>query len=292
MINTGVRFVKDVSKNIHAYYNHNNERYISVTSLLGGYKQKFDKNFWSIYKAIQHKLNIPVERKSEFSKMYVKYGGDSKWETLSYEPLVKICVDSNISIDSIQGLKKEIGDKWDVENKKSTDRGTRYHDKKEQESYSSGKDTIGKDEAITVTSYSFNLMDLKDGFHSELMLYNHKWKLAGQMDKAIIVTDLFGIRWVKADDYKTNKKIDIKNPIGKKMKFPLNHLDDCNFIHYCLQINTYMFMLIEEGYKASFPARFTHVLLNDREEEIGSTAYMIPDMQKEVKDMLNHYRNA
>lgn len=284
MVNTGIIFKKDT----HEYFNSNNKKYTGVTTCISKYKTPFNKPFWTFYKAVQYKLGISDENKKIFSKMFITNGGDSNWNTLSFEPLIKICVDNNIQIEAIIADKKLVGQIWDIENKKSTDRGTRYHDRKEEESYSNNKDSIGNTTALTVKEYTFNLKELRDGFHAELMLYNHEYEMAGQMDKCIITTDIMGDRWVEGDDYKTNKKIDIVNPMGKKMLYPLNHLDDCNYIHYCLQLNSYLFMLKCFGFKIKLPSRFTHVLLNDKEEEIGTRIYTIPDLQREVQMMFEH----
>ena len=171
MVNTGIIFKKDT----HEYFNSNNKKYTGVTTCISKYKTPFNKPFWTFYKAVQYKLGISDENKKAFSKMYIAYGGDSSWHTLSFEPLIKICADNNIQIEAIIVDKKLVGQIWDIENKKSTDRGTRYHDRKEEESYLNNKDSIGDTTAITVKEYTFNLRELRDGFHAELMLYNHEY---------------------------------------------------------------------------------------------------------------------
>lgn len=44
-------------------------------------------------------------------------------------------------------------------------------------------------------------------------------------------------------DFKSNKKIDYESFKHKKMLVPLNKYEDCNFIHYSLQLNAYSFKL-------------------------------------------------
>lgn len=48
-------------------------------------------------------------------------------------------------------------------------------------------------------------------------------------------------------DWKTNKAIKRNNPFQKGLTF-LNHLDDCNYIHYSLQLNIYKTLLTKEKY--------------------------------------------
>jgi len=271
----------------HSYTNREGKRYTSVTTLLGFYKNKFDGNFWTLYKAIQYRLGISDVDKKKMSSMYVKNGGN--WNTLPYEPLYTIAAINHIDVDSLLSDKKDIADTWLQTSKESCERGTRFHEKMENEVYETGKGDIKGEEAQTVFSYSLDLAGLQDGFHAEVLLYNHYYEVAGQMDKLIIST-VFNDRYAKADDWKTNKEIKTINPVGNKMKFPLNHLDDCNYIHYALQINTYLWLLSKFGFIPMFPSQFTHVLLDSQEREIGRKTYILPNLQKEVKLMLDHFK--
>ena len=51
-------------------------------------------------------------------------------------------------------------------------------------------------------------------------------------------------------DWKTNDKLSFKSIFEvskgktKKLKYPLSSLDDCNGIHYQLQLSLYMWMLL------------------------------------------------
>lgn len=48
-------------------------------------------------------------------------------------------------------------------------------------------------------------------------------------------------------DWKTNKQIKRSNQWQKGLTF-LNHLDDCNYVHYSLQLNVYKTLLTKEKY--------------------------------------------
>jgi hypothetical protein len=272
----------------HSYFNKDGKRYTSVTTVLGKYKRKFEYEFWTLYKAIQLKgLNIPNERKSEMSKLYIKNGGN--WDKLPFEPLYKIIATYNLNIDTLLPKAVEVQAEWEREADRANARGTRLHEKKEAEAYSKGTYNIGEVEAKTSYKYSFNLSELEDGYHAELLLYSHEFEIAGIMDKCIIRT-LLNKRYAKGDDYKTNKVINTSNAVGNKMLYPLNHLDDCNYIHYCLQVNTYLFLLKQFGFIPELPSQFTHILLDKDENEIGSKVYIIPDMQQEVYNMVTHHK--
>lgn len=271
----------------HSYTNREGKRYTSVTTLLGMYKNKYNEDFWTLYKAIQYKLGISEEEKKKMSKLYTSYGGN--WNNTPYEPLYIIAARNSIDVDSLIGDKKEIADTWRKNSKESCERGTRFHQKMENEVYETGKGDIKGEEAQTVFSYSLDLTKLQDGFHAEVLLYNHFYEVAGQMDK-LIISSVFNDRYAKADDWKTNKQISTINPVGNMMKYPLHHLQDCNYIHYAIQINTYLWLLAQFGFTPMFPSQFTHVLLNKEEKEIGRKTYILPNLQIEVKNMLDHFK--
>ena len=56
------------SEGSHTYWNVNdNEKYISVTTLIGRYENEFDKEFWSAYKALERLIpadSWKIEKKS------------------------------------------------------------------------------------------------------------------------------------------------------------------------------------------------------------------------------------
>jgi len=72
--------------------------------------------------------------------------------------------------------------------------------------------------------------------------------ICGQADRIEIVNDL-----VNVYDYKTNKKIDLEaftnwEGITKKMYPPIEHIDDCNFMHYALQLSIYMYIILKHNH--------------------------------------------
>lgn len=91
-------------------------------------------------------------------------------------------------------------------------------------------------------------LDLEKGVYPEFLIhYKTKdglLKLAGQVD--LLIKDGNHITIV---DYKTNKKLDQKSYFdttikgNTKMKYPLNNIMDCNFLHYTLQLSTYAWMV-------------------------------------------------
>ena len=228
------------SEETHTYWNvDDNEKYISVTTLIHQFTQPFDKDFWSAYKTLEKLLpkeSWVVEKKSLLTSK-------------KFDPeLLEVY---NISKDKFNKAQQELLDLWDEENRKSCERGTKIHLDIENSFYTKAKDIslqkfgiCGKFEC----KKDYPELDLQYGAYPEYLIYYESddkvIRLAGQID--LIVKSGNEIYLV---DHKTNKKIEQKSGYNSstrssvKMKYPLNNLPDCNFYHYTMQLSTYAWML-------------------------------------------------
>ena len=96
------------------------------------------------------------------------------------------------------------------------------------------------------------------------MVYLKSIGLCGQADLVEVVNG-----YVNILDYKTNKEIKEKGftnweGITSKMYNPVNHLDDCNYNHYTLQLSIYMYIILKHNPKLK-PGKLTiqHVKFNE-----------------------------
>ena len=223
-------------KNSHTYFYGQKQLY-SVTSIIDKYKQPFDVDFWSTYKAVQRLLGNETFAELRKHKDY-KSPAFIEW----------ICnfVDQDELLLTIETIKQE----WLKEKDDSLLKGTLYHDTKEELSYKH------KVELNPFNNKEYEVINSETitgtGFYPEFRLGSPKWNLAGTADKIFIDENLAFV-----DDYKTNKKIDMTNPF-QKMRYPLQKFDDCNYSHYRIQIGMYSFMLEEMGFKIKGTA-FTHL---------------------------------
>ena len=187
---------------------------------------------------------------------------------------------------------EEVLAQWAEKNRKSLEKGTRFHNKVEQEHIDAGKH-LGY-EIIGDKRQSMDISNLPPGDYCELIIPYHKCKLVGTSDRVIIYEDkTFTIR-----DYKTNTKLDFEgtayfNPNTKKkeikrMLAPINHLHDVNGIHYNLQLSLYSYFLETAGfvYKDGF---IDHVILDDEGNLLETISYPINYLKTEVKEMINWY---
>lgn len=269
----------------HCYWNVNdNERYISVTTLIHRFTQPFDKEFWSAYKALEKLLpkdSWTIEKKS----------------LLNLKKFNKSLLDVyNISENDFNRVQQGILDDWDNENKKSCERGTRIHEEIENSFYKNPTNISlqkfgigGKFEC----KRDYPELDLEYGVYPEYLIYRESddgiLRIAGQVD--LIVKQGNEITII---DHKTNKKIDQKSGYNTttrsnvKMKYPLNTLDDCNFYHYTMQLSTYAWML--QKINPNFIIK--DLILNHYDHNGNNTLYHCDYLKTEVERMLCFYKKA
>lgn len=213
--------------------------YTSVTSFIENYKNKFDENYWSEYKAVEAILNGLIKDKDG---SYLKKRGFFSEVEKNGLDFMKKKVDKKL----LNKIKAEILKGWKVKNKNSQTKGTKYHDIKESSLIREGVSKFrgfdlpvyGRSSKGPADNYSRELIG--NGCYPEFLVYNEKLSLAGQIDKLYLIGFIFYL-----DDYKTNEKINMTSYNNKKMKAPFDFLDDCNFNHYTLQLNIYALLLEE-----------------------------------------------
>lgn len=220
-----------------------------------------------------------------------KYNCDKDWPTIKRKYAKKI-----------GKTVREVTSMWKAENDKSLVKGNKYHDGKELEvceqeymEFERGGKTIRLKVFPNVLDengikYSRDLSSLEDGVYPELLIYDDEFGIAGQADLVFIYKGTISIY-----DYKTNKKLDMNAFVRydqsfDTMKHPITHLDDCNFMHYTLQLNLYAFMLLRhlKGYKLN-KMTIEHVLFDEFDEPEWLNLYTLENMQREVESILIHH---
>ena len=267
----------------HLYWNVNdNEKYISVTTLIHRFTNEFDKEFWSAYKALEKLLSKDswnIEKKSLLNtKKFDK-------EILNLY---------NISENDFNREQQSILDAWDEENRNSCERGTKIHADLENSFYKAGKNVSlqrfgigGKFEC----KKDYSKLDLEYGVYPEYLISRTSddgiLKIAGQVDLIVKSGNEITIC-----DWKTNKKIEqksffnTKTKSSTKMKYPLNTLDDVNFYHYTLQVSTYAWML--QKINPNFIIK--DLILVHFDHQGNQTIYHCDYLKDEVERMLYFYK--
>lgn len=271
------------SEGTHTYWNVNdNEKYISVTTLIDRYVNEFDKEFWSAYKALERLIpseNWKIEKKSLLNTH--KFN----------EEILNIY---NISKNDFNKTQQIILDDWEHENKISCERGTKIHSQLENIMYKNGDNISLKKFGVGgkfVCEKGRTNLDLENGVYPEYLISRTSpdgiLKLAGQIDLLVKKGNKI---WII--DYKTNKKIDqhsffdtkIKKTV--KMKYPLNNIDDCNFWHYTLQLSTYAWMI----QKLNPEFEIEDLIIVHYDHDNNQTVYHLDYIKDDVEKMLKHYK--
>ena len=261
---------------------------ISVSTLIGKYQEQFDGEYWSKYKAWEEMLfpELNKDAKKEAFKAVRKeigYGWnkmknrDNSIFTLlekKYPDLV------NIVYNEIQD---QITNQWQNKNDKANIKGTAYHEAQEREALSKGVDVNPFDglEYKVFKPYrwekgvkiqNIDLYNLEPGSYPEIIVAAKD--IIGQVDRPFFAEG----KKIYIRDFKTNEKIDTSNSF-QKMKYPVNHLDDCKFNVYALQLSLYGYLFELHGYEVQ------KLALDHYNRSIE-----VPYLRKEVEDIVNHWR--
>lgn len=267
---------------IHKYWTKDSKKNcISVTTLIHSFGT-FDPIFWSAYKTLESLIS------EEDFKTVKPHLLNSKFFKNEYYELF------GISKEVFEEKKNEIVKEWDRKRDESCIRGTTIH-KKLEEGHLSG-DTkelqylqLG---GTFITDVTNKVKPGEQGVYPELLLSrisdDGKLRIAGQAD--LIIIDGFDVYIL---DYKTGKKMDTKSYVDRKskksqkMKYPLNNLDDCNFMHYSLQLSVYAWML------QKIDPRFVikKLILIHIDHDNCVTNYECEYLKKDVERMLGYYKN-
>lgn len=268
----------------HKYFDVTNpeKKFVSVTTMIHSFENPFDKDFWSAYKAIEKLLPKDVWNIEKKSLLSTKNFDKSLLEI------------HNIAETDFNREQQNILDQWEIENKRSCERGTKIHAQLESSIYKKQKDISldkfqigGKFECIKDRTE----LDLEYGVYPEYLISyetpDGKLSIAGQIDLLVKKGNSLIVA-----DYKTNKKIELKSfydsklKKSEKLKYPLNNLDACNYNVYNMQLSTYAWML--QKLNPNFEIEDLVMIHFSHENEMK--VYHLPYLKSEVEKMINHYK--
>lgn len=210
---------------------------------------------------------------------------------------------------------KEIVAIWDQSNAVAIDLGTWYHNQREADIVS--HDTIGRsgrDISIVrpIEQDGVKLapdQNLVEGIYPEHMVYLKSAGICGQADRVEVIGNTIDLY-----DYKTNKEIKVNaytnwEGVTEKMLLPINHLDDCNYTHYSLQLSIYMYIMLKHNPNLK-PGKIMleHIIFKkEGEDKYGNPVYAkdqdgnfivdkivpytLPYLKKEVIGIIKYLQN-
>lgn len=211
---------------------------------------------------------------------------------------------------------EKIKEIWSSESNRAIDLGNWYHAQREADIVSI--DTIdrgGKPVPIFKPIYNDGVKHapeqrLVEGIYPEHLVYLESEAICGQSDRVEVVNGMVDII-----DYKTNKEIKTKSfvnweGVSQKMTGPCQHLDDCNFWHYALQLSTYMYIILKHNPNLK-PGKLTihHITFmeEDQKDEYGYPVtlrdyqgdpivkevvpYDMPYLRSEIVEMIKYLKS-
>lgn len=273
----------------HTYWRESdNEKYVSVTTLIGRFEAKFDKEFWSLYKALERVLG-----KEKFTMVKSKLLKTHKVDNEIYEVF-------DLEKNDVLSVQQDILDEWELTNKTACERGSKIH--AQLEAYSKGGKF--KENIVPRLHKNFDnyrcyvdpdknelIKSIDKGILPEYLVYRESedgiLKIAGQID--LLIKDGNDLYIV---DYKTNKEIKMKSGFDSStkrnatMNYPLNNLMDCNYIHYTLQLSTYAWML--QKMNPEYNVKGLILIHYDHNDNV--TTYQLDYLKEDVERMLAFYK--
>jgi hypothetical protein len=306
----------------HKYFDSvSGEVYTSVTTVIGKYKEPFNRRYWSMYTALKNS-GFKV-RPTDDKKAIVVNNKFRSLDSLYKNP---------INTQEVNNLVNHWKDLTEI----ACARGNEIHDYLEDSINLSKDDEDGETnevitptlasnlsntglEVIIRTQHDLDKTDLKDNFpaiynrllayinkgcilYAEKRIYTSKYLIAGMIDVLIVHlrTKQFAIL-----DWKTNKdemhfisgyykKENVNGrwvkgsqyiPYKKNLFAPLNHLEDCKGIIYTLQLSLYAYIMELWGYKLVPNGLEIFHIRPNREPKLITINYK----KEEVHNMLVHH---
>lgn len=264
-------------------YTDGKTNYVSVTTLIGGFDEAFDADYWAMYRALEQNESYKAVPFPTKKQVRINYGGANVTLNLNifkggYIPVYK----------SLEEIKNE----WIKNGEMASTEGSKEHSYIEDIINECSTENVNYENAKfnSILKGSYKKVDLRKlvssklrtshelvlktlvfylqkGYNllTEVRIYDSEYKVAGTIDalfvkgKDVVVmdwkTNKEDIKFV-AGSYKKEwnafrtKKIrtDVFNKRSTKMKAPLNDLYSCKGNLYTMQLSTYAYILERWGF--------------------------------------------
>lgn len=189
---------------------------------------------------------------------------------------------------------KKVAQDWTKLGKEAAKRGNKYHKFSEKiyEKYLRGEyenitKGFGKD--VIENRMEKVLMNLFTKFRPlppESIIGSFILGIAGSVD-LLMLSSYFSSNKdsILIADWKFVKEIKRTNQ-WERAYFPIQHLDNCNYYNYCLQLNIYSYILRKEKYFPNYPNHIMKIFHVTNDDIINID---VPDMQNDVRNMFIEY---
>lgn len=215
----------------------------------------------------------------------------------SYQPWVDWDKEAEKKAKKLGITKEALLKQWADKRDKAAAKGTKFH-KMMEDKLLQDKGFVILDTHCPVIAVDTvdgikedSIMKLEDNsVYPEKMAWSQKYRICGTADLVKVVNGRINI-----EDYKTNEKLEKeswKHPLlgSRKLKAPVQTLDDCNFNIYQLQLNVYMYMLLQQNRHLKIgDMTILHIIFNEDDTQ-SIVEHPVKDLQKEVRLMLESFK--
>lgn len=207
-------------------------------------------------------------------------------EGMSRRIAQSISADTGVTVEQAQ---KELLAEWDDKKDSSINKGNYVHDGLEDYA------KTGKVWELLEVPVAYMQAIFKQyyRFYPEVLLYSHKYKVAGRTD-LILQRQKSRIPVYDITDYKSNESKGIVfDSIGRKeaelkhynryLLPPLDYIEACNYVIYALQLSVYAFLLLDRG-----NCKIGKLAIIFFDNEFKPTYIPVPFMYHEAKIICEH----
>jgi hypothetical protein len=131
-------------------------------------------------------------------------------------------------------------------------------------------------------SKEFARFNFKGQLFSEVILFDDSLYISGTSDFVQIIDN----KIIQVHDLKTNEKQPTDYSFGRKMKYPIEHLNDSKLMHYFLQISLYLYILSS---KYNYEIGDNNFIFWANRKKNAITKIPVELKIQEIMDMIAHY---
>ena len=176
--------------------------------------------------------------------------------------------------------KEEIKKQWDDKRDQAAAAGTKMH--YDIECFYNNMDIQNDSIEYGYFKEFYDQYKHLEAYRTEWMIYDKELQLAGSIDMIFMNQD----GDLEIYDWKRCREIKKSNSWSKAKTPCISHLEDCNFWHYSLQLNTYK-AIIEKNYGKKV-VNMCLVCMHPENENKSFLRFEVPDLSKEIRDLFNY----
>ena len=185
-------------------------------------------------------IHTLFQQKVKLEPVKHKYFDNEGKEYLSVSALLKLLSEPFEESSAYKRATPETRNEWKAKGKASADHGTRIHEAIEL--YSDTGQILLENKEYEEVIKSVN--ECYKGYnksYNEVCLYNEHYRVAGTTDKICAISNRKDCEVDLADFKNLGKDLEYWSKYKNRLYKPLEHLDDCNFVKYNLQLSIYAY---------------------------------------------------